>query len=143
MSFACRPNSGGSSASSVYNGASAYWRSAGAGASVDVNINTDGTITETGTFVDASTGFPTRYYFPTTVGIGSSFWVRATLQSGSAWGTGNMGAWTQITSNQNWHMNVSHSGDKANTTLFEFATDSGGLNIVASGIITAECDGTF
>jgi len=60
-----------------------------------ISVNTNGTITCGGTFAGAN-----GWYNPTTVDIGNSHWVRATLTSGS--GAGSIGGtlpldtWTQI-----------------------------------------------
>ena len=53
-----------------------------------ITFNTDGTIAWATTFEYGPATVPTNWYGPTTGGIGNSFQVRFTLQSGTAWDAG-------------------------------------------------------
>lgn len=83
--------------------------------SVGITFNIDGTTTVNG----YREGGPTNWYTPTTTGIGSSYDVRFTLQSGNAWDAGltsgtayNLGTARTLT----WS---SSAGDKAATVAVE------------------------
>lgn len=106
--------------------------------SVTVTFETDGTVTGSeggpaGTFINDAAG--DTWYEPTLAGIGSSYWIRATLTSGSAPSTGAVGAWEQLTLSKAWNYNSGTGGavsNRSGTVLFEISKTSGGA-VVCSG----------
>jgi hypothetical protein len=75
----------------------------------------------------------TNWYVPTTFGIGSSYYIRATLSSGST-PSGSLGTWSALTSDAVWTINASGAGALAECELFiEISSNSGGSPVVASG----------
>lgn len=106
-----------------------------------ITYHTDGTISRTidGPVVIGTVG-GSRWYNPTTVGIGTTHWIRATatdvVNSAPNAGSG-VGTWLQLTSDRFWEVNLNDfvGGGSSQTRfvrlLFEIATDSGGSNIVA------------
>lgn len=72
---------------------------------------------------------------PTTAGIGSSYWVRATQTSSSGPSTeyGNSrGVWHQISGAPVFGVSKTANGLSARVYTFQIASDSGGSNIVAT-----------
>lgn len=106
--------------------------------SVTVTFETDGTVTGSeggpaGTFTNGAAG--DTWYEPTLAGIGSSYWIRATLTTGSAPSTGTMNTWQQLTSPLAWSYNSGTGGavsSRSGTVLFEISKTSGGA-VVCSG----------
>lgn len=95
-------------------------------AAASCTLNTDGTCTNT-----PSTS-PTNWYTPTTGSIGTGYWVRATATSGSL-SSGTTGSWLQLNSARTWvRDNAGTEGTLSATLTLEIATDSGGVNIVAT-----------
>lgn len=102
-------------------------------ASASITLNSDGTISATGIFI--ARGSP-NWYNPTSVGIGSSYWVRAT-RTGGAWSVdpdvGSMGTWESLAGGYTWSSVASGAAVSQSTEMrLDFSTDSGGSSIVAS-----------
>lgn len=70
-------------------------------------------------------------------GTGANYWVRWTNTSGTL-STGTAGTWQQLSSDRTFGVSVTSNSGGLKTTIgtVEFATDSGGANIIASGSIT-------
>lgn len=134
MSFACRPPSTG--AQNVPPLWSGDWHAIGTSpgsATASLTLGTDGTINNGS---NDSSGGPAYWYTPTTVGIGSNYWVRMTLNSGDAFTTGTVGSYLQLSSSRAWTLQEAVIGTKTNSCTIQIATDSGGANVVASGTIS-------
>jgi hypothetical protein len=94
----------------------------GSTATATLTLNTNGTIT--------ATANPTVPWFsPTTTSIGSSYWVRATVNSGSL-SAGTTGSWVSLASAQSWSANQTTLGLNTTVVTFEFSSDSLGAVIV-------------
>lgn len=93
-----------------------------------VTFNADGTCS----------GGP-NWYTTTTSGIGSAYWVRFTLSSGSAWTGTAAGTVTSLSSSPsvNWSRGGTAYGTTSATVTVQFYSDSGGVNLVATGGISA------
>lgn len=80
------------------------------------------------------------WYQPLTTGIGSSYWIRATLQSGTTPTTNaGLGTWLQLNANRLWQNDrapASGIGSTTSTLLFEISTSATGTPVVASGSYT-------
>lgn len=128
---------------SSYNGGIVSYNTPAGGSSASLSFNTDGSITSTGTTTGSGPNLGhSKWFIPLSAGIGSSYWIRATLSSGNAWTSGTMGSWIQLSSIRTWTTNAAGGSVKSNVTLFEIASDAGGSNIVATGSITTTADGT-
>jgi hypothetical protein len=107
-----------------------------------VQFNTNGTLSGTNNTSGQDTVTGDLWYSPATAGIGSSYWVRATLTGGSTPSTGAMGTWLQLSTAQAWK-NTAPGGNgysnRSSTILFEIAASSGGT-VVASGTITVRAE---
>lgn len=107
-----------------------------------VRINTDGTVDQhtddntTDHYVQIDSA--TDWIIPNGAAT-SSYWVRATevAQTGGGTLTGTLATWLQLTGNREWSIErqaVSGAGTSTWDLTIEIATDSGGSNIVASGL---------
>jgi hypothetical protein len=130
------PTTGGN-----YDGARLRRLGAGFATSATVTFDTTGTCNGTGTRSGSS--FSDYWYLPVTVGIGASYWVRATLTSGDALSSGTFGAWTQMNAARSWNHSVAGGGYRESLILFEVASDAGGINKVYTGSITIIADATL
>lgn len=124
---------------SVFNGFSVTKITSGGTLNAIVTFNTDGSIAGSGS---GTGGNPTSQYFdPVTVGIGTSYWVRATATSGSFSG-GTTDTWLALSSNRAWNRTTAAFGVQTVVATFDISSDSGGSVIVATGSITLTADGT-
>jgi hypothetical protein len=85
---------------------------------------------------DSNTNF--NWGTPTTSGAGNSYWVRATLSSGSTPSGSALNTWHQLSTTRGWSVFRS-SGSVGTTTsvlTVQIATDSGGSNIIDTATIT-------
>lgn len=146
MTFAARTLFSGAGSPGVggYAGASAIARIPTGGITVSLSFNTDGTVTvasnPTG-HTSESIGLPSSWFFPTTPGIGTTHWVRATHVSGDTVGAGSaaVGSWLQLNTVRTWNMHVNTFGfEKIGIYTFEIATDSGGVTVIATGNVTLD-----
>jgi hypothetical protein len=72
---------------------------------------------------------------PITVGIGSSYWIRATQTASSGPGTNygdSRGVWLQLDTGRTFGVSKTANGLSTRQYDFEIASDSGGSNIVAT-----------
>ena len=109
-------------------------------ATATVTFQTDGSIQGSGTGTVAidtitTSGAGDTWYSPTTVGIGSSYWVRATKTAGTNPSTGTLGSWLQLNAARAWSNSMSTGGSKTSTLTIEIASDSSGTTIVCSGSV--------
>ncbi len=97
--------------------------------SASIALETDGTLTPTGN----GTVTGPNWFLPTTGGIGTSYWVRLTLDSGTSPTSGDVvGSWLQITASRNWAWARTTVGITAAVCTLEISSDSGGATVVAS-----------
>lgn len=103
-----------------------------ASAVVDVGLNTDGTAQYD------SFGSPVNFnwHAPTTTGIGSSYWCRMTVNSGTALTGSATGSILALSSNRNWTLTRSGVGVNTTNATLEIFSDAAGANLVASRTIT-------
>ncbi len=112
------------SGTDIWNAADVEYFSAPSGASIVVN--SDGTVTRTG---NETFGTPPGWFSPTTAGAGNSYWLRATVTSGSPT-TGTYNTWLALSSNRTFGVSRASTGTTTADITFEIATDSGGTNII-------------
>jgi hypothetical protein len=79
-----------------------------------------------------------NWYSPTTAGVGSSYWIRATVQSGQAPNGGSdspINTWVALSTGPTWSYLSSSgvAGSRSGTLLFQISSNSSGTNIVSSG----------
>lgn len=100
---------------------------------IDIGFNADGSIYNTDAtknWVGSGNRIP-YWYTHVLPGIGNSYWVRASLVAGTTPAAGSMGTWINVGTEPRWTLSATC------TLRFEFATDSGGTNIVFSTKQTA------
>lgn len=119
------PLPGGTAAASVFSPGTAL-------ASLDVRL--DGAVIGSGN--DAS--FSHAWFEPIGGTPGNSYWVRATVTSGSLSGGDATGAWLALSSNRNWNRARSAPGISSAALLIEIASDAAGANVVTSGNYTLQ-----
>lgn len=141
MTFAARANrnvvtGGPVSGSATLDAVSFYATVAGT-----VTLNTNGTMTATdnGLTQSLSTCSP-NWYSPTTVGIGSSYWVKFTLDTGNAWDSGlvNNTVYALSSARALTWTTTSIPGTKAATATARIYSDAGGTTLVATVAITVD-----
>lgn len=118
-----------------FNGAIVEYERYGNTAVATARFNLDGTITRTGTgttITDTLTG--KDWYLPTTVGIGSSYWMLATPTFGTL--TGNdASSWVQLSTNRSLSVSRTSPGTKECTVRVDISDSAGGA-VLATGSIT-------
>lgn len=83
------------------------------------------------------------WYFPTTTAIGSSYWVKFTLQSGDIWdGGANNGTLQQLSTTRSLTWTASTGTSKTAQVLVQIYSDAGGTTLVTSGTAYAYSSGT-
>ena len=128
---------------SVYNGAVASRSHSGFGSPTHVLFNSDGTVTSSGAGSIEDTGLPSYWFSMTLAGIGASYWVRSTYQSGDALTLDpSAGTWISLAAGQDWDRDVPLGTIKTNVTKFEISNSAAGTTILASGNITITGDAT-
>lgn len=108
-----------------------------AGVQFSTNGNIDRIVTGT---VFTDTINDDTWYAPATTSIGNSYWIRATLSSGSTPSTGTMNSWLALSTARQWQNSQTFTGSRTSTVLFEISSNSSGTVIVASGTITMQAD---
>lgn len=120
-------------------GGTLYRSNFGSTCSASLTVGSDGSFSVggTGSIVSNTIGSD-AWYYPNLAGVGSSYWVRATLSSGSTPSTGTMGSWQQLSSGRTWSNSSGGGafGSRTSTILFEVSTSSGGTPVVCSGTVT-------
>jgi hypothetical protein len=97
-------------------------------ASASLAFNSDGTVTTTGN----SSAALSNWHTPTTTGIGSSYWVQLTINSGSAPSSGSAGAVIPLSAGQTWTWNRTTNGTTTANCTITVYSDSGGVTAVGS-----------
>lgn len=105
-----------------------------------LTFGTDGTITIAGSGTSNQTAY---WYKPATSGIGSSYWLRVTVNSGSSLTGSSTGTWLQLSTSRSFNLTSSGNGVLSTNITIEIATDSGGSNIVASASATLSADSSY
>jgi hypothetical protein len=100
-------------------------------AGVNFTVRSDGTVLVTGD----NSGTLANYNWITPTTGSTTYYVRATLDSGT-FNSGTTGSWLALTSNRSWLVRVFTLSSRSTTATFEIATDSGGTNVVATGVVT-------
>ena len=104
-----------------------------------IKFMTDGTIQKknaSNVYVAAG-----NWYLPTTTGIGSSYWVDATLVSGPSLSTGTLGSWQAMSSAVAFEQQATSGGLVNDTYLsFQISSASGGTPVVGSGNVEVLAD---
>ena len=75
-----------------------------------------------------------NWFAPAVAGVGATYWVRATVNSGTSPSGQPVGSWLQLDVDRTWILSRSTVGITTCSLTFQIATDSGGANIIASGI---------
>lgn len=137
MSFACRPNYLNSEVvQPLPGGLVSSLTLSPANANATLNFNSDGTVSSShnGSGLDVSH----NWHLNPAGGVGTNFWVRATVSAGTTPTSGTVDSWLQLSSNRSWaNADAVANGLSVTSTLtIEIATDSGGSNIVTSGSYT-------
>lgn len=97
----------------------------------NLTFNSDGTCS-----VSAGVSPSSPANWKTGGGAGENYWVRWTIVSGTL-STGTAGVWHSLTSNVTFGRNrTGPAGETSASGTVEIATDSGGINIIATGSIT-------
>lgn len=98
-------------------------------------VNTDGTwqLTRIGATGTPSPSGVQNWVVPSGGAPGNSHWVRATPTLGSV-SSGTVNTWLSLSSNRTWTKAATIAEDEVTLTI-EIATDSGGSNIVSSGVV--------
>lgn len=103
-------------------------------ATCSITFNTDGTITLVG---NGSSGSP-NWYSPTTTSIGSSYWIKAVLTSGSAWSGIANNTLYALSSARSMTWSRATIGTTSGNATITIYSDSGGTNLVGTCTLTAE-----
>lgn len=99
-------------------------------------MNTNGTVDLNGPIDDSY-----NWYRPTTTGIGSNYWVRATLLSGDLPSGSALNTWLALSSARAWQLTTTGSAtirSKECVLKLEFSVDSGGAVIVGTNTLHIE-----
>lgn len=137
---------GGGGGPTIFGGAISAFRFGASAASVTASLNTDGSLSASGSgdTVNVSQVNGDSWYAPPTTGIGSSFYVRATLSSGSAPSSGSgTGTWLALSSARSWTYNSGTGGavsSRSGTLLIEVSPSATGTPVVCSGSISFDAE---
>jgi hypothetical protein len=78
-----------------------------------------------------------NWYVPNTTGIGSSYWIKATVTSGAQPSGTSVGLWVSLSSTASWGNFASGDGSVSSSTLFvQISSSATGTPVVASGNVT-------
>lgn len=102
-----------------------------------VTMATDGAMSFAGNSPPAAQD----WYTPTTVGIGSSYWVVATLNSGSL-SSGTTGSTLALSSNRTWQRNQASLGASAANITLRIYSDAGATQLVATATFQLDAEQT-
>ena len=113
----------------AWGGSTVSYARSGATATAGVIFNTDGTLTDYGT-ASAVSNLPggSLWFSLITVGIGSSYWVRA-----------NGGGWVSLATAQSFGVSRATIGTTSTAFTFDIAATSGGT-VLASGVVTCTAE---
>ena len=102
-----------------------------ANATAALDLNSDGTCSRPG---DSPASLP-NWFSPTTTGIGSSYWAKATISSGS-FSSGSGTGIVSLSGGAGWTRSQTAVGSSSVTFTVEIFSDSGGVNKVAQATFT-------
>lgn len=97
------------------------------------SLESDGSIVYTGT---SSSGGSHWHRDGTNVGIGSNYFVRCTLQSGTSPSGSALGTWLGLSADAFWNITRSSVGTNTCTLLVEISMNSSGTIVVATKTIS-------
>lgn len=98
--------------------------------SARLNLNSDGSASQSGSSFNNST--PGSNWFSSVVaGIGSAYWVKATLTAGVNPDVGTIGAVVSLSAGQSWYQNASTT-NKSSTFTLDFYADAAGTVLIKS-----------
>jgi hypothetical protein len=139
MSFAARSNRSVASSGGPVNGsANVSGDSYGFGITGTYTAVTNGTQTAATVGSLEYSSCDPNWYSPTTAAIGNSYWVKFTLNSGSAWDSGLVNNTVYaLTSNRalTWTVSALNTSKSANVSV-RFYSDAGGTTLVATHTLT-------
>jgi len=138
MTFAARSNRAVSGGGPVNGSASINGEQYGAGLSGTYTAVTNGTQTAISNGMVEYSSCDPNWYLPTTAAIGNSYWVKFTLNSGSAWDSGLVNNTVYaLTSNRalTWTVSTLNTSKSANVSV-RFYSDAGGTTLVATHTLT-------
>lgn len=101
----------------------------GIGDSAGVTFNSDGSLSASGN-TSVTTG--SSWNTPNATGVGAYYWIRVTLNSGTAPTTGTTGSWLALSSQRTFSWLRNASGTTTANITIEIASDSGGTVIAAT-----------
>lgn len=116
----------------TFRSVSAFGVASGGGSkTVGIRFESDGDISVRTT----TTSYNARstWYSPQAAGVGSGYWVKAELISGTAPGVGGLDVWQHLDADKTWELTRSGTGEEACTLLISVADSSAGTNIIGSG----------
>lgn len=94
------------------------------------------------TYVGNQCSGPTLWFAPATTGIGNSYWIRFTLQSGAAWDSGvTSGALNQLNSSRSLTWSATAGTSKTAVVSVQIYSDAGGTTLVTSGTMNVYSSG--
>ncbi len=99
-----------------------------------ITLNSDGSVSYNGSGPGG-----VAWFTPTSTGIGSSYWVRATLNSGSL-SAGTTGSVLSLSAGQSWSRNRTTIGSSAANITLEIFADAGGTQLMASATFSMLAD---
>ena len=108
----------------------------GGTAYAEYTFSTDGTIT--GGVSQSGAYSVGNWTTPTTVGVGSSYWIRVTETSNSGPSTeygDTRGVWNQLSSSRTYGVSKTANGLSTRVYTIEISSDSGGATIVATASV--------
>lgn len=76
------------------------------------------------------------WYLPNTAGIGSQYWIRATLSSGTSPSGSALNTWLALSSPASWRLTQTTNGSRTCTLAISIASDAAGSNVVTTGTAT-------
>jgi len=76
------------------------------------------------------------WYSPNTTGIGSSYWIKATVSSGSTPTGSSIGSWISLASDQSWSLDATNFSTLYQSNLLvQVSSSATGTPVVCSGTI--------
>lgn len=94
------------------------------------------------TYVGNQSAGPNAWYLPFTTGIGSGYWIKFTLSSGSAWDSGPVsGTLYQLSSTRSLTWSATAGISKTAVVSVQIYSDAGGTQLVSSGTINVYSSG--
>jgi hypothetical protein len=101
----------------------------GGNSSASLTFASNGAVSYIANTADNTIAGSTAWFAPATTGIGSSYWIRATVTAGTL-STNPATTWTSLGSGATFVKGPSASGSSSCTVTFQIASDSGGVTVV-------------